>query len=535
MTDKHSVKDELIKSYVGDYFGKVFYFCLKKTGNSLEAEDLSSDISLNILQALGKGTIPSHFSAWVWQIVRNRYSVWASRKHHTAEAAADTDINDMEIRDEKAGIEEGVIHSENLALLRRELAFLTSDYRDIVVAYYVEDRKTRDIAASLNLPRGTVESKLFRARKILKEGMDMAREFGVKSYKPEAVEFASSGGQTSGLPWSAVKRKLPKNILLEASRNPSTIEELSMELGIAMPYMEEEVGLLVDAGLLKKVENKYVTNFFILSKECQMEIYLAQRKHSKERSAIADAIISETLGQIRNLGVVRNQMSDEDLKWWALIHGVDYFIESLDVYNIQYPVKHSDGGDWGFVGFENTELPENCGMSHCGTGEDSKAMFWTYKIPDYNMWNRVGEMNREEALFLGEIVKNNRKISTFTDFEKRVWKRIENRFAHGEEDGSVTPDMVVLDRITLDRIHEIWKSHLLYEKAMAGFKEVFDDTAHILEKENTPVLKAQLTYCASMCTLNIRMMIVHDEVENGRLVVPEDVEHSKVAMMLRIM
>ena len=90
----------------------------------------------------------------------------------------------------------------------------------------------------------------------------MAREFGSKSYKPEEVRFVSSGGQASGLPFSAVQRMLPKNILLEASNNPSTIEELSVAVGVAMPYMEEEISVLGDAGLLKAVGNRYVTNFF---------------------------------------------------------------------------------------------------------------------------------------------------------------------------------------------------------------------------------------------------------------------------------
>ena len=38
-----------------------------------------------------------------------------------------------------------------MALLRRELAFIKSDYRNIVVAYYTESKSVRDIASSLSL------------------------------------------------------------------------------------------------------------------------------------------------------------------------------------------------------------------------------------------------------------------------------------------------------------------------------------------------------------------------------------------------
>ncbi len=77
------------------------------------------------------------------------------------------------------------------------------------------------------------------------------------------------------LPWAVSRRRIPKNILLQASANPLTIEELSTELGIGSPYMEEEVAILLKANLLKKVGNRYVTNFSIVSGECQLAMYEA--------------------------------------------------------------------------------------------------------------------------------------------------------------------------------------------------------------------------------------------------------------------
>ena len=52
--------------------------------------------------------------------------------------------------------------------------------------------------------------------------------------------------------------KIPNNILLQANNNPSTLEELSIELGVALPYMEEEVNLLHQATLLEKQGDKYI-------------------------------------------------------------------------------------------------------------------------------------------------------------------------------------------------------------------------------------------------------------------------------------
>ena len=75
--------------------------------------------------------------------------------------------------------------------------------------------------------------------------MKMAREFGSKSYKPEEVRFEATGRQDSGLPWSAVQRMLPKNIL------------------------DKGFPLLV---------SHYIMTFFILLEVCQLnaEVFLPQ-------------------------------------------------------------------------------------------------------------------------------------------------------------------------------------------------------------------------------------------------------------------
>ncbi len=252
MLDNNVTGECLIAELAEKYMEKLFYFCLKKTSNNDDAEDLTQDIALNIITALNKGTIPTSFSAWIWQIARNRYSVWADDKHKRNESVTGSDIGDYEIEGEGENALEEMINSEQLSLLRRELAFIKNDYRDIIVAYYIESHSIRDIAAKLSLTSDAVKKRLQRAREILKEGMNMAREFGLRSYNPEEIEFAASGSQ-AGRPWSLVQRKIPKNILLQASNNPSSVEELSVELGIAGPIWRKRFRYYTRPRFLKSV------------------------------------------------------------------------------------------------------------------------------------------------------------------------------------------------------------------------------------------------------------------------------------------
>ena len=63
MQETNKMRDRLMGEFAENYMEKLFYFCLKKTGNNIEAEDLTQDISLQIITALNKGTIPTSFSA----------------------------------------------------------------------------------------------------------------------------------------------------------------------------------------------------------------------------------------------------------------------------------------------------------------------------------------------------------------------------------------------------------------------------------------------------------------------------------------
>ncbi len=520
-----------IMDYTENYMEKVFYFCLKKTGNAHDAEDLSQDIALCIFSELRRGRIVEHFSAWVWKIARNRYSKWADKKHHRLES--EVSLDEGTSADEPYE-EIDLVHREDLSLLRRELAFISSDYRDIVVAYYIKDRSVSEIAETLSLPKGTVQSKLFRARNILKEGMTMAREFGARSYQAENVNFVASGTQPSGLPWRIVNRKIPKNILLEASNNPSTPEELSMALGIAMPYMEEEVEILRKGTLLKKIGDKYITNFFILSRECQEAIYMAQRERSKVRSRLADEIADDLIPELRRLGAVRNDMTDGDIKWWTFIYTLDYCRCRLPLQNLMTLPPRENGENWGFVGYEVCKLPENLGMEH--NGSSSKiADFWVYGIYEYG-FNSEQDMPWSEGItMLADILKTEKTFSALSDAEKLLWKdhRLD-RIAHVEEDGTIIPDVLVFENDSLQNVCDFIRAHKNFDALMSEMQDAAEKTEAVLKSFSTEVLRDQLSFYVNMQLCKLRMMGVHDEVESGNLIVPEDPKNSKAAKWLII-
>lgn len=373
-----------IADFTENYMEKLFYFCLKKTGNETEAQDLTQDIALNVLTALNKGIIPTSFSAWIWRIARNRYSVWADKKHKRNESVTGSDIADCaEIEDESGDIPGKVQHGEQLSLLRRELAFIRRDYRGIVVAYYIEDRSVRDIARSLSLSENAVQQRLHRARTILKEGLDMAREFGQLSYKPENISFISNGiGGANGEPWCYLNRLLCKNITLAAYRNPASAEELAVEVGIALPYMEEELNGLVNASLMKKNGKKYETNFFIVSTQAQEKIFAHLQGIAPEltRAVIETLECEVSLKNEHSPHWHEGYQPYEDMKWALLMDQVDLVnFNTLDAFRADRKTEPNagvgkwghtirpNGGEWDVIGMElfRGERPAFVGQHGC--------------------------------------------------------------------------------------------------------------------------------------------------------------------------
>ncbi len=468
MQETNEMRDRLINEFAENYMEKLFYFCLKKTGSHIEAEDLTQDIALQIITALNKGTILTSFSAWVWQIARNRYSVWAKEKHSRNESVTGSDISDYEIKDESENILDEMIHTEQLALLRRELAFIKSDYRNIVVAYYIENKNVREIASTLSLPTDTVKSRLLRARQILKEGMDMAREFGKLSYNPENVAFVMNGmvGK-SGEPWNYISRSLCKNILLAAYRTPSTAEELAMEVGVALPYMEEELSALVEATLMKKNGNRYETNIFIVSKVAQEKICAHLRGITPELTkAVIEAMEYDIKWRNDNYPEWHEGYQPyEDMKWALLMTETDainsYTLKpfnknAAEVSNIG-PWGHTlrpNGGEWDLLGMENYHgnKPDFVGLSGCVSNPDEKDLpeiwFRQYKFKYGGIEDRTPPfLNYADGQAMVAVANGNS-----AEIDKTILKRLESYGYIKSTDEGYVPTIMVMYRDKLRKM-----------------------------------------------------------------------------------
>ncbi len=414
--------DSLMELYAADYMEKVFYFCLRKCGDPTEAEDLASEITYEIMAALRKGTQPQNYAGWVWRIARNRYSRWADAKNRRSQLISGDELPcEPGIIDEDDGTD-----PERLNALRRELAFIREDYRRVLVAHYVDDRPVQDIADELGVPRSTVLSRLHRARKHMKEGMNMAREFGVRSYKPEEIEFTNncSSFGAFGQPWRILNHPLYQNIFLEVYDTPETAEELSIALGVALPYMQSELEFLVRETFLTTVETsagvKYQTAFPIVSRDAWQACAKRQIEIRDELADLLETLVDRYVTLCADHGVTpyRGGQDYETAKWTLLMQALDTIqheaLGKMDLHG--WWTKRPDGGQWDIIGYQGKtnamtsdgrnviNIPEYFVGLHGAS--DTEVCFQQYKFYYEYIMDRTPEyLDGKLADALGEVVR----------------------------------------------------------------------------------------------------------------------------------
>lgn len=289
----------------------LYAWSLSKTRQPYDAEELCSETIVAVMSSAPKLRNDDAFFGFLWQTAANTYKVYMRKnKRHTY-----TEL-DEEVSDD-ADFVNDICNTEQANLLRRELSLLSEEYRNCTVAFYYDKLSCAEIAKKYGISVEMVKYYLFKARKILKEGIAMERQFGEKSFKPSEVYFNTSFIGMSNKEYSSLfRRKLPGQILLSAYYEPMDVLQLSVELGVASVYLEEELKLLMEYKLLKKVgTKKYQTDVLVISKEFSTVLY--EKLDSEYAAAIAEIIgdLREKLPAIRKIGFAGNHLKENLLLW----------------------------------------------------------------------------------------------------------------------------------------------------------------------------------------------------------------------------
>ena len=259
---------EQMENIIRENMQKIYLYCVRKLENTIVAEDVASEIILELLRSYDRIKSDEAVYGYMWSIANNLCrNYWRRRERETY----------AEILEDFAGTyclspEDNYIRDEERRLLRRELSLLREKYRCILISYYIGGCSCEEIADKYGLSVSNVKQCLFEGRKKLKEGMDMVREYGELSYAPEKFTMNFWGNSSNGY-WELFERKLPGNLIIAAYEGPKTLEELSLEVGVSVPYLEDEVAILEKMGLLVRRGKAYQSNMVLYDEQWRKAVY----------------------------------------------------------------------------------------------------------------------------------------------------------------------------------------------------------------------------------------------------------------------
>ncbi len=146
-------------------------FVWRQIGSQNMGDDLQQEIWLAIARSLGRLEDPSRFAPWAYRIARNRCidAIRRSERHRKVfspdEPADHADTADNADRGSDAARDPA---GQVRALLER----LPDDQRQLLTMHYLDEFGVRDMALILDIPEGTVKSRLFHARRLIKQQLE---------------------------------------------------------------------------------------------------------------------------------------------------------------------------------------------------------------------------------------------------------------------------------------------------------------------------------------------------------------------------
>lgn len=299
--------EQIISAHIKPIFG----FALKRAKSIEDAEDLSQEIVMRAWQTLLAKDDVADMSKFIWTVAHHALSNYYRDFHKRVIGTGDLTEVVAEERE----------NDDRLARLQSEIAYLSRQQRQIVIAYYFENRRQTEIAQQMDLPLGTVKWHLFEAKKELKRGMETMRKASELKFNPIQFRSFSTNGSISGkTPDEYFTSILVQNICYSARKAYKTVNEIADDLGVSPVYVENEVEILERNGFLAAKQNSYIANFMI--NEIDADLLVCKDRMYKQAAKLFSDDLYEELtssGILCNADIDCGAAGDENFLLWSLV------------------------------------------------------------------------------------------------------------------------------------------------------------------------------------------------------------------------
>jgi RNA polymerase sigma-70 factor (ECF subfamily) len=154
-------------------FDQLYNFAHWLTQNRDEAEDLVQETYAKALRGFSSFQPGTNFRAWMYRILRNTFLTSRTGLKATSTVPLDTEEDAVELAVETETPETILINRSSSQLVQTAIDGLPVHYQEILLLCEVEEMSYQELAETLSIPIGTVMSRLSRARKALREALQL--------------------------------------------------------------------------------------------------------------------------------------------------------------------------------------------------------------------------------------------------------------------------------------------------------------------------------------------------------------------------
>ncbi len=159
---------QLFKELIVRYQSKVFAVALKVSNNQKDAEDISQEVFLQLYRSLENFNGESSLATWIYRITMNK-AIDFKRKQVKQQENETSELLSTLPEENLLTPEEALLKTVDKELIHSYLIELPQAYSDVLKLYYFEELTYGEIALKLNVAVKTVESRLYRAKRLIKD------------------------------------------------------------------------------------------------------------------------------------------------------------------------------------------------------------------------------------------------------------------------------------------------------------------------------------------------------------------------------
>ncbi|MCB1307202.1 MAG: sigma-70 family RNA polymerase sigma factor [Leptospiraceae bacterium] len=154
---------------VGEYRIRLYRKACSIINDAEDAEDVLQDALLTAYRALPRFRGESGIYTWLYRIVVNKCRDYLRSSRNTRQESMDP--TQAVISDDRISVEKNLELSDDAGYLMTKINGLDDKYRQILVYRYYDELSYEEIAELIHVNIGTVKSRLFKARELLKRSI----------------------------------------------------------------------------------------------------------------------------------------------------------------------------------------------------------------------------------------------------------------------------------------------------------------------------------------------------------------------------